>query len=453
MSRRWTKQAWLRLLDRLRATGLVAPASSHAPDEVDAHPLVREHFGAELRAEASRGLAGGARAAVRALQGLPEKEQPDTLEEMAPLFQAVFHGCQAGRHQEALDEVYWARIIRAITSTTSPRSSARLAPIWRRSPASSIRRGSSPVASITEAHQAFMLSQAGFRPARAWAAEEAVAPMRASLDDVRCQEDWMHAAIGAGNLSELQLTLGEVAEAIALAEQSVDYADRSGDAFRRMANAHDPGRCAASGGRARAGGSTFQEAERLQAERQPEYPRLYSLQGYRYCDLLLDLGRHAEVRDRATQTYRDGATGDNSLLDIALDHLSLGRAELLAHEADGSGNLAEAERQLNQAVDGLRKAGTIQIFRAACWPGRRISGSPSNTTAPGAIWTRRCASPPAPACGSTNATRIWNTPGSSWRKEIARLPARHLTRAAELVAATGYHRRDKDLEELKAALG
>ena len=28
----------------------------------------------------------------------------------------------------------------------------------------------------------------------------------------------------------------------------------------------------------------------------------------------------------------------------------------------------------------------------------------------------------------------------------------HLIHAAELVAATGYHRRDKDLEELKAAV-
>ena len=32
----------------------------------------------------------------------------------------------------------------------------------------------------------------------------------------------------------------------------------------------------------------FQDAERLQAERQPNYPRLYSLQGYQYCDLLLE---------------------------------------------------------------------------------------------------------------------------------------------------------------------
>jgi len=28
----------------------------------------------------------------------------------------------------------------------------------------------------------------------------------------------------------------------------------------------------------------------MQAEQEPEYPRLYSLQGYQYCDLLLSRG-------------------------------------------------------------------------------------------------------------------------------------------------------------------
>ena len=31
----------------------------------------------------------------------------------------------------------------------------------------------------------------------------------------------------------------------------------------------------------------FREAEQMQAERQPDYPLLYSLWGFRYCDLLL----------------------------------------------------------------------------------------------------------------------------------------------------------------------
>ena len=49
-------------------------------------------------------------------------------------------------------------------------------------------------------------------------------------------------------------------------------------------------------------GAAFREAEAMQAERQPEFPLLYSLQGYRYCDLLLGGGQYAEVQRRASQT-------------------------------------------------------------------------------------------------------------------------------------------------------
>ena len=50
----------------------------------------------------------------------------------------------------------------------------------------------------------------------------------------------------------------------------------------------------------------FADAERRQQERWPENPLLYSLRGYRYCDLLLSLGRAAEARDRAAQTIEVG---------------------------------------------------------------------------------------------------------------------------------------------------
>ena len=56
----------------------------------------------------------------------------------------------------------------------------------------------------------------------------------------RCRQVWMRtlhkrigesAAITASNLSELYLTIGDVTQALAYAEQSVQLADRSGDAF------------------------------------------------------------------------------------------------------------------------------------------------------------------------------------------------------------------------------
>ena len=58
--------------------------------------------------------------------------------------------------------------------------------------------------------------------------------MQAGLEMRVAQEDWENAASAAGNLSELALALGDVAGALRYAEQSVDLADRSGDAFQRM---------------------------------------------------------------------------------------------------------------------------------------------------------------------------------------------------------------------------
>src|SRR5205807_2506867 len=94
----------------------------------------------------------------------------------------------------------------------------------------------------------------------------------------------------------------------------------------------------------------FEEAERLQAESQPELPILSSGQGSRYCDLLLGQGKTAEVVSRASQTLLI-AEQARWLLDIGLDHLSLGRAY--------PSSSAEAARHLDHAVDYLRRAGTL----------------------------------------------------------------------------------------------
>ena len=45
----------------------------------------------------------------------------------------------------------------------------------------------------------------------------------------------------------------------------------------------------------------FVEAEAMQQERRPEYQFLCSLQGFRYCDLLLGFGKWKEVLERAQE--------------------------------------------------------------------------------------------------------------------------------------------------------
>jgi len=102
---------WRQLVAQLRRTGLVAQEDPAHPGELDVHPLVREYFREQTRRDRPAAWREGNgrlyehfRAAVRPL--------PDTLPEMEPLFQAVVHGCEAGRHRDALHDVYLPRIMR-----------------------------------------------------------------------------------------------------------------------------------------------------------------------------------------------------------------------------------------------------------------------------------------------------------------------------------------------------
>lgn len=110
------------------------------------------------------------------------------------------------------------------------------------------------------------------------------------------QADWKNAAISAGNLSDLEVTLGELLQAVQDAQLAVEYADRSGDDFEKLAgrttvaaarhqrSRQNPGSKVSDSELAR---QLFETAENLQRERQPRYPLLYSWGGFRYCDLLL----------------------------------------------------------------------------------------------------------------------------------------------------------------------
>src|SRR5262249_44799167 len=125
----------------------------------------------------------------------------------------------------------------------------------------------------------------------------------------------------------------------------------------------------------------------LQAKWFPEIPRLYSLRGYQYCELLLSCAEPEdgsglesldaasegaqrfgqvceEVRACVEEAFEKRGTSD-SLLTIALEHLSLGRSYLgqaltAAGLPSSGGKVAgfvKAAEHLDHAVEGLRQAG------------------------------------------------------------------------------------------------
>ncbi len=354
-----------------------SPVSGEGRGEgLDAHPLIREYFARQLREKSP----GAWRAAHgRLFEHLRDTtpNQPDTLEGLQPLYQAVAHGCHAGRQQEARAGIYRDRILRGGEVYSLHKLGAFGAdlgavacffdPPWRRvSPA------------LSEAAQAWLLNEAAYRLRALGRLTEALEPMRAGMENYIKQEDWSNAARLASNLSELELTLGDVPAAVRDAEQSVTFADRSGDAFQRMGKRTTHADAQHQAGRRAEALALFHAAEGMQAERQPAYPRLYSLPGFRYCDLLLAEAERAagweggagaagaaifsesrealrEVEERATYAMAI-AERNHWILENALDHLTLGRAALYGAILAGS-DLAAARSEIEPAVDGLRRAG------------------------------------------------------------------------------------------------
>jgi tetratricopeptide (TPR) repeat protein len=173
------------------------------------------------------------------------------------------------------------------------------------------------------------------------------------------QNNDVEVAMIATNLSELYLTLGDVASAQKYGAQSVAFADRSGDVFWGMGARTTHADALLQAGKSKTAENLFVEAENMQKKRQLEYPWLYSLRGYKFCDLLLLMGKYQEALERARTTLKQMQNDPNApLLTIVIDKLTIGKACMLQSIDNHSSDFAETQDFLNQAVDGLREAGT-----------------------------------------------------------------------------------------------
>jgi len=488
-------QEWQTTIQHLRDLSLIAKSEEHTregpvlrnPGEggLDCHPLIREHFGEKLKKQNPEAWKEAHSRLYEYYKNLPEKELPDTLEEMEPLFAAVMHGCLAGRDQEAMDDVYSSIIQRDERTNyccnklgASGADLACLSCFFK-------SRWDRPAFGLSDSCKAPVLSWAGFRLRAVGRLQEAVQPMKAGLKMFIEQENWKQSAIYANNFSELLLTLGDVKEAHRYAKQSVDFAGRieinSQMESKRttLADTHH------QAGRLKDAEGLFIEAEEMQKKSQPGNHYLYSLWGFKYSDLLISLGRYHEVLERAEASLEWAKEVYNaSLLDIALDNLSIGRSHMLMSIQEGKG-FSDAENSLSKAVNGLREAGTQHYLPCGLLARATLCRHQGNFPK---SWTdldetreiaeygnmklhltdyyleacRNIKEQLTTISDTPSATRPENKVGQVSqmlildgetvrlsREEMEAKFGEFLGKAEKLVEETGYHRRDEEVEELK----
>ena len=102
---------WHTVVAKLRRARLIAGEDPYKSRCIDAHPLVREYFGEQLRTVQSDAWKECNRRLYNYYRTLAP-QLPNSVREMEPLFLAVICGCNAGLYREALHEVYIPRIQR-----------------------------------------------------------------------------------------------------------------------------------------------------------------------------------------------------------------------------------------------------------------------------------------------------------------------------------------------------
>lgn len=446
---------WLRVLHRLRDLRLINFVGPERLPALDAHPLLRECFAEQVRMRFPEAWRAGHRRLFEHLSGTAPY-WPEGIEGLQPLYQAVAHGCLAGLHRQAMS-LYKERILRgeaySLHSLGAIGADLGAVVCFFTEPWTTL------TPNLSSDDQAWLLNEAALRLRALGRLNEAVEPMRAGLERYGNAEDWKSAAVTAINLSELELTRGEMAAAVSAGKQSVMYADSSEDAFMRLSSRTTLAEALHQGGRRAEAWSLFEDAESQQAIYQPEYPRLYSLRGFRYCDLLLaDSEREAWRRSLSEGTGLDAtlATSDAAcdaggeratyalqvtesdgwLLDTALDHLTLSRVAL--YKGQPAGN------HIRAAVDGLRAAGAMHhvprglLTRA--WI-RCLSGDEAGSRADLDEACEIAERGPMPLFQAD----IQLTRARLFRDRVA------LEEARRLIEKHGYHRRDGELADALTA--
>ncbi len=400
-----TLNDWRRSIDNLRSFDLLADNSENS-NKLDTHPLVRSYFGGRLRNQFPQAWQEGHRRLYEEFK-LSAPRNPNTLEDLSPLLSAVRHGCYAGLYNETFEQVYWRRIhheyrhyIGNVLGGWGADLSALsnfFGKLWR-----------FPVESLDENLKAHVLNEAGFNLRSLGRLEDAEEPLGESVKIAASIQDWKMAAIAAGNLGKVYLTLGKIPQAVQSTRNSVDYInkkvletersiqtgdssdDRLEDVFWQTAIYTWLADALHQSGKPEEAEKIFQEAEEIQKRYKPKYHYLYSFEGFRYCDLLLGKAEgifegwgmpysssdlqvikdqealdklFLQIKDRLGQSLQWEEVKDYKF-ELALDHLALGRLFLLQYfsvqESDqrtADNHLAKAEEHINKAIKSLRERG------------------------------------------------------------------------------------------------
>jgi hypothetical protein len=320
---------WQRTIARLRQVRLLAPQVPSASEAIDAHPLVREWFDRRLEQTNPDAWRAAHGRIFEHLRKTTKEGKTPTLEGLAPLYQAIPHGCRAGLYEDARElwkyrmcrvkhrkyQFYTFRHLGAYASDLAAMrwflADQENNAWWHHNVANCLRAQGR----ITEALPAQEKAMNGYID---WGLnQEAYGFMD--------PDTWLDASINANSVAQLQLLAGNIDNVRAKKETLLQIAGKS---WNRAQVAWSLGVY----GQSLHAAGLLEEAREVFAQAEQEWlitrhPFLTDILGIRYCDLLITMRLWPVARDRA-RWMSESDTVPHIPGVFALEALTVGRAHL-----------------------------------------------------------------------------------------------------------------------------
>lgn len=268
----------------------------------------------------------------------------ETLEQMQPLFEQVYHGCAAGLYDEAfniykirIDDAYLTYVIGAWETDFSlvrnffPEGDLSQMPLVSR-----------------KRDQSWLLNEAGLsllatgRPKEAQ--ETILVGIKMDIED----EDWENASVGYRNLADLRFRTGEMVSGLDSAYKALEMSEKARRDDYIITSKGFTGWIFHLMGKTEKAGKEFREADELSIKSIGH--RDYSNTGVFYADFLVSTERIDDALELTKQNLQICQKND-WLNSISRCHRCLGAIER------EKGNHKKAEKHLKEALEIARKVG------------------------------------------------------------------------------------------------
>ncbi len=357
-----TDSEWKKVEQRLEKSGLLlGKKGSFERLEWDTHPIIRSFFGEKFKENYPEDFKQAHFVLFEYFQKLPEKEFPDTLEEMLPLYRAVVHGCLAGEYEKAGEEIYIKRIERHSNRYSQNKLRAYSESLVALSAFFSQSCLEFNSNDLPKRIQILLLDSISFCLKSLGRLKEASVTYEANLKLAENLQSWNKAAFLAGILAEILLILGSISKAEVIARKAVKYAQINmnkhiqRDSYSRLALVlNDSGQLDKTK-------EAFLQAKLLHQQVASSNSYLCLVQGCWYCSFLLNTARDTNDIKELVEKGIYGlkiSQKNNLVLSIAFYHLILSQASIALNE------FTQARNYLFQAMEGIQKANKTEYIPA-----------------------------------------------------------------------------------------